>query len=151
MEKKKYSGIIKTEIAERGVFMKKILVFIMAAICAFCFSGCGIPFTAEKIIGDSELFRKSEIDRAMDEVYKQFLTFEGCVLLEIEYDEEYSKERADDWADNYGYDEGIVLLSKFYVAGDNPSLAKGETYSKWNWVLVRNKGGAWELKTWGYG
>lgn len=131
--------------------MKKAIAFIMAAVCVFCFSGCGVPFTAKKTIGDSEIYKAKEIDRAMKEVYERFAFFEGCVLLEIEYDEEYSAPRGKDWAENYGYDEGIVLLSKFYVAGDNPSLEKGETYSKWNWVLVRNKGGAWKLMTWGYG
>ncbi|MBQ2998082.1 MAG: hypothetical protein IJD62_03665 [Oscillospiraceae bacterium] len=131
--------------------MKRFFTAVMAFVMVFAFSGCGMPIMAKKIVSYSELFTEKEIDRAMMEVYKEFAFFEGCVLLEIEYDEKYSKERAADWAENYGYDEGMVLLSKFYVAGDNPSLAKGETYSKWNWVLVRNKGKAWELKTWGYG
>jgi len=45
----------------------------------------------------------------------------------------------------------MVLLSKFYVFGENGSLEPGKTYTKWNWILVRDKGGFWELKTWGYG
>ncbi len=132
--------------------MKKITAFFLALVCIICFSGCGMPFTAEKIISDSELFSEREINSAMFQVYKTFgLNFEGCVLLEIEYDEEYSKDRAEEWAEHYGFDEGIVLLSKFYVAGENGSLASGETYSKWNWILVRNNGGSWKLKDWGYG
>ena len=133
--------------------MRKITAFLLALICVLCFSGCGIPFTAERIISDSELFSESEINSAMFQVYKTFgLHFEGCVLLEIEYDEEYSKARAAEWAEHYDCDEGIVLLSKFYVAGESDgSLAPGQTYSKWNWILVRNKGGSWKLKDWGYG
>ncbi len=132
--------------------MKKITAFVLVIIFIFCFSGCGISFTAEKIISDSEIFTEREINSAMFKVYKKFgLDFEGCVLLEIEYDEDYSKERADDWALNYGYDEAIVLLSKFYVAAENGSLALGETYSGWNWILVRNENGPWKLMTWGYG
>ena len=131
--------------------MKKFLAVFLAVVMIFCISGCGIPFTAKKIIDDSEIYSKRDIERAMNRVYREFAFFEGCVLLELEYDEEYSKERMADWAENYNADEAIVLLSKFYVATENGSLAPGETYSKWNWILVRDKGGFWELKTWGYG
>ena len=132
--------------------MKKILAFFLAVLMIICLSGCGIPFTAKKIIDDSEIYSKRDIEKAMNRVYREFAFFEGCVLLEIEYDEEYSKERMTDWARQYDADEAIVLLSKFYVAADSDgSLEPGETYSKWNWILVRDKGGFWELKTWGYG
>ena len=131
--------------------MKKIFAIIIAAALVFCFCGCGIPFTAEKIIDDSDIYSKRDIEKAMNRVYREFAFFEGCILLELEYDEEYSKERMADWAENYNADEAIVLLSKFYVFGENGSLAPGETYTKWNWILVRDKGGFWELKTWGYG
>ena len=133
--------------------MKKCLAFIMAVTLAISLSGCGVAVTANKIIPDSDIFTKSEIKSAMNKVSKHFMFhFEGCVLLELEYDEEYSKERAADWAENYGADEAIVLLSKFFVAGDSDgSLEPGETYKDWNWILVRNKGGSWKLKTWGYG
>ena len=131
--------------------MKKFLAFFLAAALVFCLSGCGIPFTAKKIIDDSEIYSERDIEKAMNKVYSQFALFEGCVLLELEYDEDYSKERMHDWAKQYNADEAIVLLSKFYVAGENGSLEPGKTYTKWNWILVRDKGGFWELKTWGYG
>ena len=131
--------------------MKKILAVFLAVTMILCLSGCGIPFTAKKIIDDSEIYSKRDIEKAMNRVYREFAFFEGCILLELEYDEEYSKERMADGAENYGADEAIVLLSKFYVATENGSLEPGETYSKWNWILVRSKGGFWELKTWGYG
>ncbi len=131
--------------------MKKFLAFFIAVVMVLCLSGCGIPFTAKKIIDDSEIYSERDIEKAMNKVYSQFALFEGCVLLELEYDEEYSRERMHDWAKQYDADEAIVLLSKFYVAGENGSLEPGETYTKWNWILVRDKGGFWELKTWGYG
>ena len=139
-------------IDRKGVLsMKKFLAVFLAVVMILCLSGCGIPFTAKKIIDDSEIYSKRDIEKAMNRVYREFAFFEGCVLLELEYDEEYSKERLADWAENYNADEAIVLLSKFYVAAENGSLEPGETYSKWNWILVRNNGGFWELKTWGYG
>ena len=61
---------------------------------------------AEKIISDSDIFTEDEINSAMFKVYKKFgLDFEGCILIELEYDEKYSKERAKEWAENYGYDK----------------------------------------------
>ena len=131
--------------------MKKVLAILLAAVLVISLSGCGIPFTAKKIIDDSKIYSERDIEKAMNRVYREFAFFEGCVLLELEYDEEYSKERMHDWAEYYNADEAIVLLSKFYVFGENGSLEPGETYTKWNWILVRDKGGFWELKTWGYG
>lgn len=131
--------------------LKRFLAFLVAIMLVFGLSGCGIPFTAKVIMDDSEIYSEREIEKAMSLVYRQFASFEGCILLEIEYDEEYSKSRADGWARQYEADEAMVLLSKFYVAGKNESLSSGETYTKWNWILVRDKGGFWELKTWGYG
>lgn len=131
--------------------MKKVLAILLAAVLVISLSGCGIPFTAKRIIDDSKIYSERDIEKAMSLVYRQFAFFEGCVLLEIEYDEEYSNERMNGWAEQYDADEAIVLLSEFYVFGENGSLEPGKTYTKWNWILVRDKGGFWELKTWGYG
>ncbi|MBQ2898943.1 MAG: hypothetical protein IJE28_04290, partial [Oscillospiraceae bacterium] len=70
--------------------MKKILAVILAAVLVFSFCGCGIPFTAEKIIGDSEIYSERDIEAAMDVVFRKFCTFEFSVLTELEYDEEFS-------------------------------------------------------------
>ena len=131
--------------------MKKVLAILLAAVLVISLSGCGIPFTAKKIIDDSKIYSERDIEKAMNRVYREFAFFEGCVLLELEYDEEYSTERMNGWVEQYDADEAIVLLSKFYVFGENGSLEPGKTYTKWNWILVRDKGGFWELKTWGYG
>ena len=130
--------------------MKKIFAIIIAAALVFCFCGCGIPFTAEKIIDDSDIYSKRDIEKAMNKVYSQFALFEGCALLELEYDEEYSKERMCDWAENYGAEEAIVLLSKFFVSKETEgALEKGEI-AKWSWIFIRNKGGSWEFRDCGY-
>ena len=133
--------------------MKKFLSVIFTAVLIFSFSGCGISFAAKKTIPESEIFSADEINRAMNVVCHKFaFDFDGCVLLEIEYDEEYSKERANDWAEDYGYEQGIVLTSRFYVYSDGDgSLEPGGTYEKWEWILARNSRGAWKLITWGYG
>ena len=70
--------------------MKKVLAILLAAVLVISLSGCGIPFTAKKIIDDSKIYSERDIEKAMNLVYSQFAFFEGCVLLELEYDEEYS-------------------------------------------------------------
>ena len=122
--------------------MKKILAVILAAVLVFSFCGCGIPFTAEKIIGDSEIYSERDIEAAMDVVFRKFCTFEFSVLTELEYDEEFSDNMLEYNTEVYKADEAIVLRSKFI------DLRKGTL--EWNWTLVRARGGEWELKTWGY-
>ena len=58
-----------------------------------------------------------------------------------------------EWARQYGADEAIVLLSDFSVSrfGGDGSLDPNENYINWKWILTRSDGGAWELRTWGYG
>ena len=131
--------------------MKTFLKIFVIIIIVFSLSGCGITFTARKVYDKSEIYSKEDIREAMNVVFDEFSDFEGAVLLKLEYDEELSNKQMRLNTKQYDCDEAIVLLSKFYVFGENGSLEPGETYSKWNWILVRNKGGFWELKTWGYG
>ena len=122
--------------------MKKVLAILLAAVLVISLSGCGIPFTAKKIIDDSEIYSKRDIEKAMNRVYREFAFFEGCVLLELEYDEEFSDNMLEYNTEVYKADEAIVLRSKFI------DLRKGTL--EWNWTLVRERGGEWELKTYGY-
>ena len=131
-------------------------VFMLLLSCILLFSGCakGNISHAERILGESALYVQSEIEDAMDVAMAHFKAeFEGCTLLEMEYDENHSLRLSEDWAETYGAEEAIVLLSSFYVPekGADGGLTPGQTYGNFQWVLVRSDGGAWELKTWGYG
>ncbi len=132
--------------------MKKFFVGTLAVLLVFAFSGCGIAFTAERNIESSEIYAEKEISAAMNEVCKYFTKeFSGCRLLKLSYSDT-SVPAAKEWAKNYEKEEAIVLFSDFYVfAEGDGSLQKGETYANWKWILVRNKGENWQLKTWGYG
>ena len=46
-----------------------------------------------------------------------------------------------------------LLDSVFYVdaSGSDGSLNPNSTYTNWQWVLTRDRGGKWVLRTWGYG
>jgi len=101
----------------------------------------------------SEVYSEQEINDAMDIVITHFRkNFDGCTLTDLWYDESTSVSVSDDWAKQYDADEAIVLLSNFNVdsSGGDSGLNPNDTYPAWQWILVRNKGGSWELKTWGY-
>ena len=133
--------------------MKKLLLFMMAAVLIL--SGCGGKTgSVERKIGDSAVYSKAEIQLAMGKVVNRFSKgFDGCTLLELEYDEVFSLERAEAWARQYQADEAIVLKSSFFVdaSGCGGCMNPNSVYENYQWVLTRNKWGTWQLQTWGYG
>jgi hypothetical protein len=102
---------------------------------------------------ESQLYTQEDIKAVMDIVLDYFKReFKGCSLRELWYDEGVSNRDSVGWAEQYEADEAIVLLSNFDVdaSGGDGSLNPNTSYRDWQWILVRNKGGKWELKTWGY-
>jgi len=127
---------------------------LMLLLC-LCLAGCkvGDVSSAERTVSVSKIFTESEIEKAMNIVTSHFEThFDGCKLTELYYDEEHSAVEAAHWAKQYEAEEAIVLLSTFEVGerGGDGSLNPNSTYEGWGWVLIRNKGESWKLKTWGY-
>jgi hypothetical protein len=57
-----------------------------------------------------------------------------------------------DWAKRNDADEVIVLTSSFDVdaSGGDGSLNPNSTYTKWMWILVRNKVEKWKHVDHGY-
>lgn len=107
----------------------------------------------ERSLEESERYTKQDIETAMDIVENQFkVGFPGCTLTKLWYDESYSAEQEPEWGAQYEADEAIVLLSDFEVgsSGGDGSLNPNETYTDWKWILIRQKGGTWNLETWGY-
>lgn len=132
-----------------------MLIFIVLFL-PMMIAGCsgGDVSNVHRQIGESEIYSTREIGDAMDAVQRCFSRgFEGCTLLELTYDESFSQPRADDWAEQYGAEEAIVLTSSFYVdaSGGDGCLEPDSTYRNYQWILVRSGWGGWKLKTWGYG
>jgi hypothetical protein len=131
-------------------------------VCLFCLlalllAGCGRGGDASEvqmITGESAIFTRQEIEEAMETAMDYFRReFDGCTMTKIEYDESKSAGAALEWARQYGAEEGIVLFSSFHVdaSGGDGSLNPNSIYTKWQWVLTRDAGGEWVLRTWGYG
>ena len=134
--------------------MKKLMCLV--CLFALLFTGCrgGDVSQVQMVTGQSEIFTQQEIEAAMEVAMDYFRReFDGCTMTQIEYNEDKSAGAAAEWARQYGAEEGIVLYSSFYVdaSGGDGSLNPNSTYTKWQWVLTRDAGGEWVLRTWGYG
>lgn len=138
---------------------KKIILILLAILAAVSviltavFGNRGDTKHVTEKIGDSDLYRAEEIENAMAAVKKEFAkAFHGCTLTKLWYDENVCKLEQEDWKAQYSSDDVIVLLSDFVVekSSGGTDLKAGSTYKNWEWILVRNTGGEWEIKTWGY-
>ena len=137
--------------------------FIMLAL-SICIIGIVIYYFNTYKVGNidnvsegsvkSEVYSENEIKDAMNIVKKKFeRDFKGCTLTDLWYGENISSPSEAEWAKQYNADEAIILFSNFDVdsSGGDGSLNPNTTYTKWKWILVRDKSNnEWSLKTWGY-
>lgn len=140
--------------------MKKKVIFIvillLAAIGAlvYIFSNKGGNIRKVKTsFTSTDNHSEEDIKTCMNIVKNQFKeNFEGCTLTDLWYDDEMSLSFEDGWKKQYDGEEAIVLLSNFDVdsSGGDGSFNANETYTDWNWILVKNSDGEWILETWGY-
>lgn len=139
---------------KKALFITLTGLFSLLVAVGFLGGRGGSVRDASREVGASEKFTPGEIEEAMDIAQQHFKEeFEGCKLLSLSYDETHSDKFAADWAAQYGVEEAIVLLSSFTVDsfGGDGSFAPNETYGNWQWVLTRDAGDNWALRTWGYG
>lgn len=136
----------------------KVNVLVLFVILSVLLSACGELKIEEGVqinIASSSLYTKSEIQSAIDICVDYFNeNFEGCVLTEISYDDEFCIKEKDKWAVQYEADEAIVLTSTFDVDenGGDGSFNPNDKYTDWQWILTRSNsdGAEWVLQTWGY-
>lgn len=109
-----------------------------------------------RVVGYSALYDNNLINEACRVVEQKFADeFEGCTLTELRYDEEVENRFADEIV-RYATDEDkelIILLSTFNTdeKGGDGSFNPNDTYTNWQWHLVRNADkDSWEIISWGY-
>ena len=106
-----------------------------------------------KKIGVADL-KVNAIQDAKDAVTTYFeAEFKGCTLTQLCYSGDASADLFTEWAEECEADEAIVLYSSFDTdaSGGDGSLEPNTTYDDFQWILVRDNGGTWEVKTYGYG
>ena len=135
--------------------MKKLMACLLAAaLTALLLTGCGNVKNVEKIVQASTLYSEQDIEQAMDTAIRYFKKeFDDCTLKKLEYAGDEQQAAFEEWARTYGKDEVIILLSEFEVgpSGGDGSLEPNFTYTRWQWILARDKGGSWKHMDHGYG
>ena len=142
--------------------MKKIFTYLSMILMIFSLVGCNQnnkPTDIKVDIGESTKFSKEEIDNAVDCLKRSF-DFEACTLTKIYYNEEISNTAVEDYlqfgngsVNKVKAENVIVLLSDFDVdnSGNNPVLNPGETYTNYNWILIRDdKNSNWKVDDCGF-
>ena len=142
--------------------MKKIVIYLSMILMIFSLVGCNQnnkPTNIKVDIGESTKFSKEEIDNAVDCLKRSF-DFEACTLTKIYYNEEISNTAVEDYlqfgngsVNKVKAENVIVLLSDFDVdnSGNNPVLNPGETYTNYNWILIRDdKNSNWKVDDCGF-
>ena len=149
--------------------MKKHTPLIIAGICTVAVLctvwhvGSGISVFAKKDWGDSSTNSHSqeEIRQAAACVYDRFSKFQGCVMLNLTYDDD-----ASDWQHLIGcpvyvpegqqptgekYDDVIVFDSSFTSSSllSDPSYA-GYTQKHWGWIVAHTPENGWRIYSYGY-
>ena len=142
--------------------MKKIVIYLSMILMIFLLVGCNQnnkPTDIKLDIGESTKFSKEEIDNAVDCLKRSF-DFEACTLTKIYYNEEISNTAVEDYlqfgngsVNKVKAENVIVLLSDFDVdnSGNNPVLNPGETYTNYNWILIKDdKNSDWKVDDCGF-
>jgi hypothetical protein len=128
-----------------------VLLLASACLSAGCQNSLQAGINISK--GQSEKFSSEEIDSAIDCVIAEFNeNFKGNTMTDIWYDEEKSNTLGRNYS-AYGENNVIILLSNIKSGGSDVcgGFDPNQTYSDFNWILVRDsKDDAWKVKTSGY-
>jgi len=140
-------------VKKRGKTLLILLFIIIALVFLVLFLNQNLHQHKVKItIEESKIYQKKEIESAIDIVLEKFKEFPGT-LEEIWYQDK--KDAFNSWAVDYGKEEAIILYSNFVTDNKDYKKMQGfepnERYENWMWILVRNHGEDWTLKTWGWG
>ena len=136
--------------------MRKFIPLLVMMILAVLLSACGKGDVSQVSVNRrySQIYTEKEIDDAIRVAIGYFKDeFEGCRLLEIGYAGDERGEALVEWADRYGVDQVMILVSSFETGpgGGDGSLNPNDTYRNWQWILGRSNGGKWKHLTHGYG
>ena len=103
----------------------------------------------------SELYSKEDMDAAIEQIMKEFNTWEGCEMHQINYTDDQKCKDNLSYVNELGtdkkYEECIVFTANFHSPKEGGGAWQADhEYEDYEWYLAREKGGEWELLTWGY-
>ena len=132
--------------------MKKLISLVLLCALLLSITSCGTLNFVDIEEFSSEIYTDRDITSAMEVVLEDFQGKNDRILLSLSYigDSKISDYR--DWAVRNNADDVIVFLTDYYISffSDTPTQNAGSTYKNWNFILVRTRGGEWEIVDQGY-
>ena len=132
--------------------MKKLISIILLCTLILSLSSCGTLNFVDIEGFSSKVYTANDITSGMEVVLERFQGKSDMVLLRLSYIGDKELPDYQDWADRNDADEVIVFLTDYYVShfSDNPTLNTGFKYENYMYILVRTRGGEWEIVDQGY-
>ena len=148
-------AVEKRKLGKRKM-VKRIILMLLSLMTALSVCSCTEQGkTADCIVIPivSEIYTQEDYEEACRVVFDYFIGFSGCNMTEISYAGDDKSDEMEEWADEYGVDEVIILESSFVTdsKGGDGSLSAKDTYTGWQWILARDKDGKWQHRDHGYG
>ena len=132
--------------------MKKLISIILLCTLILSLSSCGTLNFVDIEEFSSEVYTANDITSGMELVLERFQGKSDMILLRLSYIGDEELPDYQDWADRNNADEVIVFLTDYYVShfSDTPVLNTGFKYENYMYILVRTRGGEWEIVDQGY-
>ena len=132
--------------------MKKLISIILLCTLTLSLSSCGTLNFVDIEEFSSEVYTTRDITSAMELVLEEFQGKNDRILLKLSYAGDGAIADYADWAVRNNADDVIVFLTDYYVSffSDTPTQNAGSEYENWGFILVRTRGGEWEIVDQGY-
>ena len=132
--------------------MKKSIFLLLTVVICLSLSSCGTLNFVDIEEFSSEIYTGRDIADAMEVVLEEFQGKKDRILLKLSYAGDGAIADYADWAVRNNADEVIVFLTDYYVSffSDTPTQNAGSEYENWGFILVRTRGGEWEIVDQGY-
>ena len=132
--------------------MKKLILLILICTLTLSLTSCGTLNFVDIEEFSSEVYTTQDITSAMELVLEEFQGKNDRILLKLSYAGDGAIADYADWAVRNNADDVIVFLTDYYVSffSDTPTQNAGSEYENWGFILVRTRGGEWEIVDQGY-
>ena len=132
--------------------MKRIFALLLLTALLLSLTSCGTLNFVDIEEFNSNVYTESDITSAMEVVLEYFQDQKDRILLNLSYAGDGAVTEYADWAVRNGADEVIVFKTDYYISffSDTPTQNPGSEYENWAFILVRTRGGEWEIVDQGY-
>lgn len=132
--------------------MKRLFSLSLIFVLLLSLTSCGTLNFVEIEEFSSEVYTENDVTSAMEVVLEEFQGKTDRILLNLSYAGDGAITEYADWAVRNGADEVIVFMTDYYVShfSNTPTQNAGSEYENWAFILVRTRGGEWEIVDQGY-